>query len=57
MDPYIPQAIRYDNPPRVEYVTRDTPTVHRMIDERLDILLDVRTQEPIGFCFYGEGLA
>jgi hypothetical protein len=48
-EPYVPTLIRFNEPARLEYVTRDCPSVYRRIDDRLELILTMGTWEPIGF--------
>ena len=52
-EPYVPTLLAFDDPPRAEYINADVPSISRRVDERLDLLLDVETREPIGFRLYG----
>jgi hypothetical protein len=50
---YSPLAIYYEDADYVEYVRQDVAAVHRRVDDRLTLVLDMATREPIGFNLKG----
>jgi transcriptional regulator with XRE-family HTH domain len=47
--PYAPILIRFDDPPRLEYITEDAPSVYERIDNNFDIILAMNSRAVIGF--------
>lgn len=47
------RAIHYVEADRLEYVSRDVPTFNRPVHPGVDVLLDMESREPIGWCVYG----
>lgn len=47
-DEYAPVLVHYIEADRIEYVTRDVPSIYERIDENIDIVRDMETKEIIG---------
>ncbi|MBB1247487.1 hypothetical protein [Rhizobium sp. G21] len=50
---YRPTAVYYEDADFVEYVRRDVAALHRRIDGRLTLVIDMYSREPIGFSLKG----
>lgn len=49
--PYIPTLVKFDEPPRLEYVTKDCVCIYNPVDERFCYITDMETRKIIGFQF------
>jgi hypothetical protein len=49
--PYIPTLLRLNDPPRLEYVTKDCVCIYNPVDERFSYITDMETRKIVGFQF------
>jgi hypothetical protein len=49
--PYVPTLVEFDDPRRLEYVTKDCACIYNPVDERFCYITDMETRKIIGFQF------
>jgi hypothetical protein len=47
----VPALIKFDDPPRIEYVTKDCAVIYNPVDDRFFYLTDMETRKIVGFQF------
>lgn len=48
---YVATLVEFADPPRLEYVTKDSACVYDRIDAQFSVIRDMRTRDIIGFQF------